>query len=201
MATYSRPGVFINEVALPQSITPAADGTARGAFLGAFAKGPITSPVLVTSWYEFAKTFGNVSDIYSATWGVYSFFANGGRQAYIKRVVGSGAEAASLTLNDRAVSAAATLTVYASSPGTWGNNLKVQVKSASTTTFNLIISETEICNEAKLKPIKDVMQGYIPYIENMLKIFFLQVFCLCQVCFQKYLYLLFLLWQLLEIKV
>lgn len=141
MATYSRPGVFINEVALPQSITPAADGTARGAFLGAFAKGPITSPVLVTSWYEFAKTFGNVSDIYSATWGVYSFFANGGRQAYIKRVVGSGAEAASLTLNDRAVSAAATLTVYASSPGTWGNNLKVQVKAASTTTFNLIISD------------------------------------------------------------
>lgn len=141
MATYSRPGVFINEVALPQAVTPANDGTARGAFLGAFAQGPTAAPVLVNSWYEFTKTFGNVSDTYPATWGVYSFFANGGRQVYVKRVVGSGALPATVTLNDRAVSPAATLRVDAASAGTWGNALKVEVKSASTTTFNLIISD------------------------------------------------------------
>ena len=35
MATYSRPGVFIQEVALPQTIPAANNGTAVGAFVGA----------------------------------------------------------------------------------------------------------------------------------------------------------------------
>ena len=40
MATYSRPGIFINEVSLPQSIESANNGSSRGAFVGTFAKGP-----------------------------------------------------------------------------------------------------------------------------------------------------------------
>ena len=39
MATYSRPGVFIQEVELPQTITLADNGSAIGAFIGALAKG------------------------------------------------------------------------------------------------------------------------------------------------------------------
>ncbi len=68
MATYSRPGVFINEVALPQTIESANNGASRGAFVGKFAKGPTASPVLVTSWYDFVKTFGGLSDSFPATW-------------------------------------------------------------------------------------------------------------------------------------
>jgi phage tail sheath protein FI len=141
MATYSRPGVFINEVALPQSIESANNGTSRGAFVGRFAKGPTTSPVLVTSWYEFGKTFGGLSDSFPATWALYTFFANGGRQVYVKRVVGASAAAASVTLADRAATPVSTLTLTASNPGTWGNSLKAEITSASTTTFNLIISD------------------------------------------------------------
>ena len=142
MATYSRPGVFINEVALPQAVDPANNGTARGAFLGTFAKGPIDTPVLIQSWYDFGKTFGNLSDNFPATWALYSFFSSGGRQVYVKRVVGSGATSATVTLADRAGSPQSTLVVAASNPGAWGNALKVEIKTASTTTFNMIISDS-----------------------------------------------------------
>jgi len=141
MATYSRPGVFISEVALPQSIESANNGTSRGAFVGQFAKGPTTAPVLITSWYEFGKTFGGLSDSFPATWALYTFFANGGRQVYVKRVVGTSAAAASVTLADRAVSPVSTLTLTAANPGAWGNALKAEITSASSTTFNLIISD------------------------------------------------------------
>jgi hypothetical protein len=141
MATYSRPGVFINEVALPQSIESANNGQSRGAFVGSFAKGPSTSPVLVTSWYEFGKTFGGLSDSFPATWALYTFFANGGRQVYVKRVVGSGAASATVTLADRAGSPVSTLTLSAANPGAWGNALKAQITSASATTFNFIYSQ------------------------------------------------------------
>lgn len=142
MATYSRPGVFINEVALPQSIESADNGASRGAFVGKFAKGPTAVPKLITSWYEFGKTFGALSDSYPATWALYAFFANGGRQVYVKRVVGTGAGAASVTLVDRAATPLSTLTLSANNPGTWGNSLKAEVTSASSTTFNLIISDS-----------------------------------------------------------
>lgn len=143
MASYSRPGVFINEVALPQSIESANNGSSRGAFVGQFAKGPTVDPTLITSWYEFGKTFGNLSDLFPACWALYAFFANGGREVYVKRVVGAGAATASVTLLDRAATPISTLTINAVNPGQWGNSLKAQVTSASATTFNLTISNAD----------------------------------------------------------
>lgn len=143
MATYSRPGVFINEVSLPQSIDSANNGASRGAFVGTFAKGPTADSTLITSWYEFGKTFGNLSDLYPASWALYAFFANGGRQVYVKRVVGAGAAAASVTLLDRAATPVPTLTISAANPGQWGNTLKAAVTSASALTFNLVISNED----------------------------------------------------------
>ena len=142
MATYSRPGVFVNEVSVPQTVASANNGTARGAFIGSFEKGPTDAPVLINSWYEFGKTFGSLSDSYKSTFALYTFFANGGRQAYVKRVTGTGALAATADLLDRAGTPLSTLVVDASSPGTWGNDLSVQITSASTTTFNMIISDS-----------------------------------------------------------
>ena len=142
MATYSRPGVFVNEVALPQAVEAADNGTARGAFVGTFAKGSTAGPVLVSSWYEFTKTYGDLSDTFPATWAAYQFFANGGRELYVKRVVGASAASATVTLRDRAVSPLSTLTVTAVNPGAWGNDLRVAVTSASTTTFNLKVEDS-----------------------------------------------------------
>jgi phage tail sheath protein FI len=142
MTTYSRPGVFISEVAIPQTVPSANNGTARGAFTGTFEKGPSIEPVLINSWYEFTKTFGTLSSTYPATIALYTFFANGGRQVYVKRVLGTGALPSTATLKDRAGTPLDTLTIEAANEGTWGDDLSVEIKSASTSTFNLIISDS-----------------------------------------------------------
>ena len=107
MATFSRPGVFVQEVPVAQNIQIADAGSAAGAFIGAFSTGPVVAPVLVSSWPKFKDLFGDVNDAYPATWAVYNFFANGGNQAYIKRVTGSGAATSSVTLTDRSTSSLA----------------------------------------------------------------------------------------------
>ena len=127
MATNSRPGVFIQEVELPQTITLADNGSATGAFIGALAKGSTAVPVLLNSWSEFTKTFGGLEDTYPTTWAAYNFFANGGRQLYVKRIVGAGAVAATVTLQDAAGTPQDTLTISAANVGGWGNDLAVAV--------------------------------------------------------------------------
>ena len=143
MATYSRPGVFIQEVELPQAIELAEGGTAIGAFVGSLQKGPTSAPVLVNSWSEFTKTFGSLEDAYPTTWAAYNFFANGGRQLYVKRITGSGATAATVTLTDRSTGEEDTLTLTAKSAGAWANSLAVSVTAAGTANrFNLTVYGT-----------------------------------------------------------
>ena len=140
MATYSRPGVFIQEVELPQAVTLADSGNAIGAFVGPLAKGPSVNPVLLNSWTDFTKTFGALEDAYPTTWAAYNFFANGGRQLYVKRVVGTGAAQAQVTLTDRAATPLNTLLVRAANAGTWGNLLSVETKTAgSVNRFSLVV--------------------------------------------------------------
>lgn len=140
MATYSRPGVFIQEVELPQEVALADVGTAAGALVGALAKGPISTPVLVTSWTQFVKTFGTLEDAYPTTWAAYNFFANGGRQLYVKRVVGSSSAQSTVSLTDRSQAGLNTLQVRAANPGAWGNDLSVEIQAAGTSDrFTLLV--------------------------------------------------------------
>jgi phage tail sheath protein FI len=134
MATYSRPGVFIQEVELPQTIDLTENTNAIGAFVGSLAKGPTSVPVLINSWTQFVKIFGALSDSYPTTWAAYNFFANGGRGLYVKRVTGSGASAASVMLTDSSANHLNTILVQAASQGTWGNSLAVQITPAGVTT-------------------------------------------------------------------
>lgn len=138
MTTYSRPGVFVSEVALPQAITALENGTAVGAFLGYLPKGPLT-PTLVTSWSQFVKTFSSYDANYPTTFAAYSFFANGGRELIVNRVQGTGAETASVTLTDRAQSALDTIVVEAVNPGEWANALSVAVLDGAANRFNLAV--------------------------------------------------------------
>lgn len=147
MATYSRPGVFVNEVALPQVINTVNNGSAVGVFVGAFPKGPVT-PTLVSSWTEFVKLFGKPSTSYNGPSAVYHFFANGGTNTYIVRSVGTvngldpvSAANASVTLTDS--SDVDSLDIIAKNPGTWANSkLYVEVTAGpDAATFNITVSE------------------------------------------------------------
>ena len=133
MATYSRPGVFINEIPLPQINEPADNGTAIGTFIGAFPKGPV-EPTLVSSWTEFVKLYGKSNSAFFAPAAVYSFFANGGRNAYIVRSVGTEYDGtvvtsatASVVLTDAVAEEDGgpfdTIKVSAKTPGTWANDV------------------------------------------------------------------------------
>ena len=87
MATYNRPGVYINELPLQAApINTAAAANAAGAVIASFPQGPDTV-TRVTSWYDFAKKFGGYSALHPATFSVGSFFKNGGTELYVKRVL------------------------------------------------------------------------------------------------------------------
>ena len=145
MATYKRPGTYVEEVLLPQQVETAGLATAVGAFIGNANRGPI-DPTLITSWTQFTQLYGSFSNSTPLHFAVFQFFSNGGRQAYIKRVVGSGNDAAAVTLTDSSVDENPTLAVTAINPGAWANastaktGLSVEiVASAVDGAFDLIV--------------------------------------------------------------
>lgn len=124
MATYNRPGVYITERLLPAPIATTGTANAAGAAVGAFAKGP-NAVTLVTSWYDFVKKFGGYSSEYPATFGVASFFQNGGAELYVKRVLPSDAAAATHTIG-RTGGGTKVGDVTAKNKGDEGNFLRIQ---------------------------------------------------------------------------
>jgi len=146
MATFARPGVYIQEVALPQAITPANTSTAVAAFVGALAQGPTAAPAYVSTWNDFKNTFGGLSDSYPTTWAAYNYFSNGGRGLYVKRVVGSGSTSASTAITDGlsgtltatvTAASAATGTVTYTANNTFSAGQTVTITGLSTSAFNL----------------------------------------------------------------
>ena len=124
-----RPGVYVEESPLPRVIEPPTFGFSAGAFIGTALMGP-TEPILLTSWSQFVSTFGNFSsddDRTSLAPAVYQFFANGGGQCYVCRVLAGDAEAARTTLVGETGNTS--LNVKAASAGFWGNGLSVTVTS------------------------------------------------------------------------
>jgi hypothetical protein len=101
-ATVSYPGVYIQE--LPSGVhTITGVATSIAAFAGWTNQGP-TTPQLVLSWADYARTFGGLIASSPLGYAVSHFFANGGNQAYIIRLTDSTAAAASLTLAGAAAS-------------------------------------------------------------------------------------------------
>jgi hypothetical protein len=140
---YQRPGVYVQETLNPIApvVGPSSDSVA--AFVGANDRGP-TRPTLVTSWSQYVTQFGswNTTASNNLPIAVYLFFANGGSQAYVTRVVGSSAAAATRTLTDRAATPLSTLVVAAKNQGTWGNNLNISIVDSTVAgLFDLIIYE------------------------------------------------------------
>ena len=97
MATFSRPGVYVQEVSLPQQVGLPDTSASVGAMAGALVKGDATDPQLIQSWGDFVKTFGGLNDTYPLTWAAYNFFANGGGSLYVRRINGSGALPGTIT--------------------------------------------------------------------------------------------------------
>jgi len=118
MPEYLAPGVFIEEIERgPRPIEGVATSTA--AFLGETERGP-TRPRLITSFNEYRRYFGGVfGDDKYMPYALSGFFDNGGRRAYVCRIVGANAVAASRTVGG--------LRIEAMGAGVWGNRVFVKL--------------------------------------------------------------------------
>ncbi|MBU6398889.1 MAG: phage tail sheath subtilisin-like domain-containing protein [Verrucomicrobia bacterium] len=126
--TVSYPGVYIEEI--PSAVhTITGVATSIAAFIGWAPKGPTDQAALVQSWTEFQNQFGGLDSRSYLGYAVNQFFANGGQQAYIVRIVWDGTLTAASGTPTAAATAAGTvggtLSLFARNPGLWGGNLQV----------------------------------------------------------------------------
>jgi phage tail sheath protein FI len=139
MAVYTTPGVYIEEI--PSGVrTIMGVSTSTTAFVGRTLKGPAEEPTLISSFGEFATIFGGLWDQSPLSFSVQQFFGNGGQLAIIVRLA-NGATATQFQLP----AGAQTLALEASSPGAWGDNLRIAVdtitKDPTKNLFNLTVTD------------------------------------------------------------
>src|SRR4051812_46393642 len=83
------PGVYIEE--LPSGVrTITGVSTSIAAFIGRAPRGPVDRAVVVTSYDDFVRNFGELDGTYPMGFAVRDFYLNGGTTAVIVRIFKSG---------------------------------------------------------------------------------------------------------------
>ncbi|MBP8132858.1 MAG: phage tail sheath family protein [Zoogloea sp.] len=131
MASYLHPGVYIEE--LPSGARPIEGvGTSTACFMGYATRGPVGSPVLISSWDDYVRNFGGLREVTASSRGddlglsVSAFFLNGGSKTYIIRLAAKDTPTTSRgTLSNAA--AAKVLEVEAINPGAWADQLVLRL--------------------------------------------------------------------------
>ena len=135
MSNYRTPDLYFEK---QTSAAPRPRGLVKAkidltAFLGFTQRGPINTPVRVTSWRSFEAIFGGPTAEYYTPSSVFGYFANGGREALVIRVARSegeeAAQPARVVMKD--LYGRSTLKVEAKDAGQWGNKVKVRLSAAS----------------------------------------------------------------------
>jgi phage tail sheath protein FI len=127
-------GVNVAEVDGRSSPTIEAAPTSVAAFLGLTERGVPNHPVRVATVQQFRDRFGSHRTNSWLAYAIDGFFLNGGREAFINRIVGAGSVAAFVILNNRVTpTAGPALRVAAGyrgqeEPGAWGNRLCLDVR-------------------------------------------------------------------------
>jgi phage tail sheath protein FI len=125
--------VGINVIETEGSAAPAIAGAPRsvtGLVLRS-RRGVTDRAVRVSSFRQFTDRFGAHAAGYLGAYAVEGFFQNGGREAWVARVVGTGAAAAQVTLKDRGGSNTIRMgagSLGSTEAGSWGNDLYVGVR-------------------------------------------------------------------------
>jgi hypothetical protein len=129
---YTRPAVYV-ERADALGPPPVVLRTDIAAFVGIARRGPLDTPVPVESFRQFSAHFGEFTGAGYLAYAVRGFFENGGRRCWVVRVANmdaaGGARAASVAVLDTA--GRVLCRVHASSPGTWGSALTLDVGGES----------------------------------------------------------------------
>jgi phage tail sheath protein FI len=188
MPTYSNPGVYVSESPLATNVQRANNAQSVATFIGSSSRGPVEA-TLINSWSMYKSLYGDVSADHEMGYSLYHYFANGGRDAYIVRVVkstgaGEYAENSGASVpyypSGSGNASSGLLEVTSASPGAWGNSLSVKVTagvvsptSSVTPTFNLFVylngSEVERWGEVSVdvsnnRYVETVVNTYSKYI-------------------------------------
>ncbi|MFO7583364.1 MAG: phage tail sheath subtilisin-like domain-containing protein [Anaerolineales bacterium] len=134
--TPTYPGVYIEEI--PSGVrTLTGVATSITAFAGWAPKGPVDKAQLVLNWADYERIFGGLHKDSYLGYAVNQFFASGGGQAYIIRLVGSGNAPAAVTID-------AKLNITAKNPGLWANSYTIAtaISDFDATRFSLSVVET-----------------------------------------------------------
>ena len=120
------PGVYED---VPRPVLPRDVRMDVAAFIGLTERGPVATPVAVKSWDEFRRHFGNAGGGRLLPQSVFLFFANGGRRCVVVRALNyDRARTAAWRLPGLKTGATDGVTVYARSPGAWGNRLSMTTR-------------------------------------------------------------------------
>lgn len=188
MPTYSNPGVYVSESPLINNARRASSAQSTAVFFGTAPRGPVEA-TLIDSWSGFKSYYGDISPEHDLGYAVYHYFANGGRDAYIVRVLhtsGGGTLARTATSQviyypgGEGTASASLFTLSAKSPGAWGAGLTVattpgvvEATATKVPTFNLVVYldgvEVERWNEvstdlASSRYVRTVINTYSKYI-------------------------------------
>ena len=134
MPTYLTPGVYFERPEPP--LAPPQRRTDVAGFVGLAERGPLHTPVRLTTWRQFQQAFGGVLPEANLALAVHAFFENGGKTCWVVRVANAAAARSAYCQlsedNDRDNRdlAGTAYTVTAIHPGTWGNYLEVSVQTA-----------------------------------------------------------------------
>lgn len=134
MTTPARPGVFVTTTLTPlETSGTGIPGEAIPCFALPYNRGPI-APTKITSWQQFVKLYGNfnVANGSLLHYAVYQFFNNNGNACYVLRMPNTDATYATANFDGTGSDAAvAILTIKASSPGAWGNQIYVTINTTN----------------------------------------------------------------------
>ena len=174
---YTNPGVYVTESPFATSVATGPTTTAA-AFIGTALRGP-TTPTAIDSWNSYKSLFGDVSSAYELGYAVYHYFANGGRTAYVSRVIGASAVSATVPVvgTYNGTGSSTLFNFKAKNAGTWGNSLVITLSAGlitgNTPTFNAVVlyagAEVERWSELSLNPddaryVPTVINNYSSYI-------------------------------------
>jgi hypothetical protein len=157
------PGVEINVV--KEIIPPAAYPSGVVALIGTAEKGPVLSPVHLSSWRELVDTFGSNVE-FTLPQDAKGCFQNGIFEVVATRIIGRGGACASATIRD--AEKVDTVELEARGIGEAGNNIKFSVeKGTAENTIRLLVSDGEVFevyDDVTLDPNND--RYIVRYVEE-----------------------------------
>ena len=161
MPAYLHPGVYVEEI--PSGSKPIEGvATSVAAFIGKTTKGPVGKAELIQSFDDYNNIYGDISSEDDAMgFTVQSFYLNGGKSAFICRLVGEGSSSASTeNSTDKVIgegtggthTSAPVLIVSATSEGKWGNTVYFRIIRPDQ---DSLIFDLEIGHHEKGKFVRD----------------------------------------------